>query len=310
MVAQCLIWYRNGQHDECIDQLVVPSSLEQKVISYAHDTALSGHGSIAATTKKLLSVFHILGASGKCKDFVKSCLICQKGGNKNTGFKAPMFSMPIIRNPFETVYVDLVGEIHPALEENHRWILCATDACTRFPIAVAMKKIDSVSIAETLLSQFSIFGHPRQIICDNAVNLTSDIMKEIYRIYGIEIQQIPLYRPQANSVQERSHAHIKFILRKLCNEQPKQWHRYIDPLLFAIRTTENATKFTPFELLYGRMPHTHMDVLHELWIGQSTDLETKTTYRYVLDLRNRIEETCKLAQEEIAKNPCAEQTTL
>jgi hypothetical protein len=293
--------YRNGPHDEYIDQLVVPSSLEQKVISYAHDTALSGHGSIAATTKKLSSVFHILGASGKCKDFVKSCLICQKGGNKNTGFKAPMFSMPVIRNPFETVYVDLVGEIHPASEENHRWILCATDACTHFPIAVAMKKIDSISIAETLLSQFSIFGHPRQIICDNAANLTSDILKEIYRIYGIEIQQIPVYRPQANSVQERSHAHIKSILRKLCNEQPKQWHRYIDPLLFAIRTTENANKFTPFELLFGRMPHTHMDVLRELWTGQSTDLETKTTYQYVLDLKNRIEETCKLAQEEIAK---------
>jgi hypothetical protein len=44
-----------------------------------------------------------------------------------------------------------------------------------------------------------------------------------------------------------------------------------------------------------------MDVLRDLWTGQSTDLETKTMHQYVLNLRNRIEETCKLAQEEIAK---------
>ena len=293
--------YKPGPHDEGIVQLVVPNSLEQKVISFAHDTALSGHGSIAATYKKLSSVFHVLGASSKCRDYVKSCLICQKGGNKNTGFKAPMLSMPVVREPFETVYVDLVGEIHPASAENHKWILCATDACTHFPIAIPLKKIDSVTIAEAMLSQFSIFGHPRQIICDNAANLTSDILKEIYHVYGIEVKQIPVYRPQANSVQERSHAHIKSILRKLCTEQPRQWHRYIDPLMFAIRTTENANKFTPFELLYGRLPRTHMDVLRDLWTGQNENSETKTTYQYVLDLRNRIEETCKLAQDEIAK---------
>jgi hypothetical protein len=238
----------------------------------------------------------VQGVSSKCRDFVKSCLICQKGGNKNTGFRAPLKSMPVYREAFEMVYVDLVGEIHPPLL---RFIVGSCARLMRAP--TSLKKIDSVSIAEALLSQFSIFGHLRKIICDNAANLTSDILKEIYRVYGIEIRQIPVYRPQANSVQERSHAHIKSILRKLCSEQPRQWHRYIDPLLFSIRTTENANRFTLFELLFGRRPRTHLDVLRDLWTNQNGDAETKTTYQYVLDLRNRIEETCKLAQEEIAK---------
>jgi hypothetical protein len=89
----------------------------------------------------------------------------------------------------------------------------------------------------------------------------------------------------------------------LRNEHPKQWHRYTVLLLFAIRTTENANKYTPFELFFGRMPHTHLDVLHDLWTGQSDDLETKTTYQYVLDLTNRIKETCKLAEDKIAESP-------
>jgi len=122
---------------------------------------------------------------------------------------------------------------------------------------VPLKKTDSVTIAEALLSQFNIFGHRKRIINDNAANLTSEILKEIYRVYGMEIRNIPVYRPESNSIQERCHAVIKGILKKLCVEQPRQWHRYIDPLLFAIRATENSNGFTPFELLHGRLPHTH-----------------------------------------------------
>jgi len=101
-------------------------------------------------------------------------------------------------------------------------------------------------------------------------------------------------------VQERSHQVIKGILRKLCIEQPKQWHRYIDPLLFAIRTTENSNGYTPFALLFGRLPRTHVAVLQDLWTGQDQNPEVKRIC-IVFDIRNRIEETCQLAQREIAK---------
>jgi RNase H-like domain found in reverse transcriptase/Reverse transcriptase (RNA-dependent DNA polymerase)/Integrase zinc binding domain/SCAN domain len=293
--------YKKNTDSEDITQLVVPQCLEEKVIAYAHDTVLSGHGSIASTYNKLSTVFHVLGASRKCRDYVKSCLICQKGGNRNVGGKAPIFSMPVVSEPFHTVYIDIVGEIHPASSEGHKYILCGTDACTHFPFAIPLKRVDSVTIAEALLSQFNIFGHPNKVISDNGANLTSDIMKEIYKVYGIKSQHIPVFCPTNNSIQERSHAVIKSILRKLCSEQPKQWHRYIDPLLFAIRTTENSNGYTPFELLFGRLPRTHVAVLRDLWTGQDQDPEIKTTYQYVLDIRNRIEETCQLAQKEIAK---------
>src|SRR5664279_526416 len=127
------------------------------------------------------------------------------------------------------------------------------------------------------------------------------MMKQIYRLYGIRSQQIPVFYPTNNSIQERSHQVITNILRKLCVEQPRQWHRYIDPIMFAIRTTENSNGYTPFELLFGRSPRTLISVLRDLWTKQDNEPEVKTTYQYILDLRNRIEETCDLAQKEIAK---------
>ena len=45
-----------------------------------------------------------------------------------------------------------------------------------------------------------------------------------------------------------------------------------------------------------------MTILKELWTSNIEDEEVKTTYQYVVDLRQRLEDTCKLAQEELVKN--------
>ena len=42
-------------------------------------------------------------------------------------------------------------------------------------------------------------------------------------------------------------------------------------------------------------------LLKYIWTSEEEDLEVKTAYQYVLDLRERIEETCQIAQEENAK---------
>ena len=44
-----------------------------------------------------------------------------------------------------------------------------------------------------------------------------------------------------------------------------------------------------------------MEILRRLWIKDLEPSEVKTTYQYVLDLRSRLEETCKLAQQELTK---------
>ena len=45
-----------------------------------------------------------------------------------------------------------------------------------------------------------------------------------------------------------------------------------------------------------------MQILKELWTDETTDPEVKTTYQYVIDLRDRLEETCMLAHNELEKS--------
>jgi len=64
---------------------------------------------------------------------------------------------------------------------------------------------------------------------------------------------------------------------------------------------QDSTGFTPFELLYGRSVRTTMTILKELWTGEVEHQQNVSTYQYVIDLRERIEETCALAKEQLAE---------
>ncbi|XP_070191641.1 uncharacterized protein [Littorina saxatilis] len=77
---------------------------------------------------------------------------------------------------------------------------------------------------------------------------------------------------------------------------------FIPVCLFAYREVpQESLKFSPFELLYGRTVRGPMQVLRKLWTKEETDQEVRTTAEYVVDLRNRVEETCRIARENLGK---------
>jgi len=86
------------------------------------------------------------------------------------------------------------------------------------------------------------------------------------------------------------------MLKKLCAERPKDWDRYLE---FAYREVkQERLGFSHFELLYRRTVRGPMAILCELW---TKDSKVRTTYQYVLDLRNRLEETCQLVKDSLGK---------
>ena len=70
-----------------------------------------------------------------------------------------------------------------------------------------------------------------------------------------------------NGVIENFNKTIKNFL-KVAAERPKDWYRYLGPLMFAVRDTpQDSTGFTPFELLYGYRIRTPMTLLKKIWTG-------------------------------------------
>ena len=128
-------------------------------------------------------------------------------------------------------------------------------------------------------------------------------MKEVSRLQSIRRFTTSSYHPACNELVEKFNGTLKRMLRRLCHEQPRQWHRFITPLLFAYREArQEATGFSPTELLYGRTVKGPVQILKELWFEKEEVPEVTTSYQYVLELRERLDETMKLAQAELEKN--------
>jgi len=128
------------------------------------------------------------------------------------------------------------------------------------------------------------------------------MMREVYRLLDIKQSTNTPYHAMGNGIVENFNKTIKNLLKKVAAEKPKDWHRYLGPLMFAVRDTpRDSTGFTPYELLYGHRVRTPMTLLKRIWTREDKDPEVNTAYQYVTDLRKRVEDTCELARNELAK---------
>ncbi|GFS14443.1 zinc finger protein [Elysia marginata] len=236
--------------------------------------------------------------SGKVKALCIPDAICDVIVGNVDGARSPEDpDMSVMR-----VANDIVGPINPPSEAGHRFILTLIDYATRYAEAVPLRKIDTETVADALRNIYSRLGVPEEVLSDQGTQFMSDCMKEVCRLLGIKQKATTPYHPMCNGIVERFDATLKTCLRRLCSEQPRQWHRYINPLLFAYREVpQESTHFAPFELLYGRTVRGPMHILRELWTKDIEEPEVKTSYEYVLNLRERLDDTLQIAGEELEK---------
>ena len=283
-------------------QLVLPKEMREKALRVAHEGIMSGHQGVNKTADRLSREFWFPGIGAEIARYCRSCDICQRTIAKGRVPKAELGVMPIIDTPFDRVAVDLIGPIEPMSERGHRYILTVVDFATRYPEAVALKNITTETVAEALVEIYSRVGIPKEVLSDQGSQFVSSMMKEVSRILSVKQLVTSPYHPMCNGLCEKFNGTLKAMLKKVCSEKPKDWDRYIAAILFAYRgVKQESLGFAPFELLYGRTVRGPISILKELWTKEEVEPEVKTTYEYVVDLRNRLKETCELAQVELRK---------
>ena len=288
---------KGKQIGEYKKQVVVPTCLRESLLKLSHESIFAGHLGGERTRLRIENDFYWPDCAGDVSRFCAACSRCQKIGRKP--MKVPLGEHPVIQEAFYRVAMDMIGPL-PLTESGNRYILTVVDYATRYPMALALKQTDSETVAEALIEMFSQVGIPVEILSDNGPNLTSKVMAEVTRLLSIKHLKTQLYHPMTNGLNERYNGLIKRVLRKLSAENPRSWDRYLHPTLFALRDSpcESLGKFSSFELLYGRQVRTPLSLLKHMWT-KGDQQENISTYQYVFDLSNRLEETCKLAHEEL-----------
>ena len=234
--------------------------------------------------------------------FCKSCDICQRTIQKGRVTKVPLGKMPLIDTPFKRIAVDIVGPTEPRSDKKSCYILTMIDYATRYPEAVALPSNEMERVAEALIAMFSRIGIPSEMLIEHESRVMIEVMNEVSRLLSLQQLTSTPYRPYSKGPVERFHAMLKRVLLTMCAERPNDWDKYLPALLFAVREIpQESLGFSPFELLYGRNVRGPMQILRELWSVEETDEHARLTHQYVIDLRERLEKTCKLAQDDIRK---------
>ena len=284
-----------GENDQFV-QVLVPTVLRPQILSLAHDMLFSAHMGIKRTFVRITSAFYWPGISRDVKMYCKSCDVCQKKRPKGRTMRAPLQNgVPLIEKPFQKCAIDLIGPL-PMSENKSLYVLTLIDYATRWVEAIPLRDITTQAVSEALLNIFSRVGLPEEILSDGGPQFVSQVMELVLQTLGIRHSVSTPYHPQTNGLCERVNGTIKSLIQKVAHSNPSAWDRYLPCVLFAYRESpQETTQFSPFELVYGRLPRGPLSLVKDLWLNTKHSEEQKTTVQYVLDLRDRISKSCSIA---------------
>ena len=271
--------------------IVIPKELRYQIKSLCHSSTASHLGCNKAKDK-LARYFYWPNCFKEMDEFVRSCDPCQRAGKPNDRKKAPLKLVPVIREVFTRLNLDTCGPL-PITDSGNRYIVTAMCMSSRYPEAIPVPEISSITIIDALLDIFSRTGFPREIQVDQGTSFTSALTTEFFDKFGIKVSHSSVHHPQSNPI-ERFHRTMKRLIRALCLESEKKWDKHLPMILLSLRTViHESIGFSPSELVFGRNLRTPETLLAEKWleIPEENNLVTD----YVLKLINRLKRCQEVA---------------
>ena len=265
----------------------------------AHSNVLAGHFGVKKTFSRISSKFLWPRMWTEVKQYVRTCAGCQRASRKDFA-RAPLQPLQSEVEPFAKVAFDLVGPL-PKTSSGFRFILTAMCLFTKFPAAVALKKVDNETVIEAMFEIFSNFGLPKVLLTDQGSVFTSKMTKAICKRFDISKIQTSPYHPQSDGALERWYACLKGMLkRSQCDL--KYWDKELKYLLFAYRSTPHCvTGFSPFTLMFGREVKGPLDMLRDSWL--QGDCENVNVCEWLVCVQAKMNEMSELVsdREKVAK---------
>ncbi|KFM69716.1 Retrovirus-related Pol polyprotein from transposon 17.6, partial [Stegodyphus mimosarum] len=275
--------------------LVIPETCREKILSLCHEQ-VSGHLGVTKSKDNLARYFFWPKCYQDMETYIRTCDPCQRVGKSNDRKKAPLKLVPVISEVFSKINIDTCGPL-PTTSKGNKYILTAICVASKYPEALPIEDITSVTIVDALLNLFSRMGFPKEIQCDQGTSFMSNLTTEFFERFGIKVSHSSVHHPQSNPV-ERFHRTIKRILRVLCLEADSDWEQVLPAALLALRTvTHESTGFTPAELVHGKNLRTPETLLYEHWTDSPEEEQPVT--EYVFRLINRLKKCQELAVEKM-----------
>ncbi|CAF4231076.1 unnamed protein product [Rotaria sp. Silwood2] len=252
--------------------VVIPRTMQDKLLKWAHDHPTAGHGGQQKTLFRLTSRVYWESMRKDIFKYVAACRQCQQFKYNNAPTASPM-QMHLVNEPWHTIGIDIMGPL-PTTARQKRFLLVVVDYFTRWIELFPLKSTTSTDMANILMNEvFSRYGLPQHIVSDNGPQFVSNLFKNFCDTLGIKQNLTANYHPQSNMT-ERVNRTLKPLIAIYAQQQHNSWDDEIQTLAFAIRTAVNETTGeTPAFMMFGRDLRGPLDLL----VGETTEGPRSTT---------------------------------
>ncbi|CAK9292277.1 unnamed protein product [Gordionus sp. m RMFG-2023] len=184
-------------------------------------------------------------------DFVKSCDLCQRYNSRFDKTSLEMQSIPIPSKVWTQIGVDLCSL--PESIDGFKYIAVAVDYFSKYIEAQSLKDKTAHSVTLFLYSLLCRHGRVKVQINDQGREFVNQVSNEYHKLVGTHQRVTSAYHPQANGMVERANRTLQNSLLKCTKGNQKDWPGVLPGIVFAYNTsTHESSKFTPYEMMYGR----------------------------------------------------------
>ena len=236
-------------------KLITDTTEKIKLILDAHNI---GHEGYYKTYQRLRKCYYWNDMVNDIKRITQKCEKCQL--NRPQPYPEPTEDIPTdVEAPFSHLGLDIIGPLLKT-KNNNQYILVIVDYFTKWVEAEATETVTSQDVIKFLMNVFARHGVPQLITTDNGPQFSSDMTKLFLDLYDVYVKFTSTYHPESNGLVENRNKEIGKLLR-LLGKRNKDWDEVLPSALWALRTTKNSTtKFSSFELVYGREDQQPFDI--------------------------------------------------
>jgi hypothetical protein len=162
-----------------------------------------------------------------------------------------------------------------AAGHQHNYILCITDAFTKYALVKAIENKEPETVAKAIFSEwFCKFGIPAQIHTNGGNEFVNKLSRELFTLLNIEHTKMTPAHPQCNVQVEVFKKNVKKYLASFMDDTTLDWENFLLALMLSYNTSYHSTiSTTPFELLFGtkpRLPSFPNPDIQKVHYGEST----------------------------------------
>ena len=292
-VLNGVVWRRLNANHQHRSVLMVPQHLIPDILHEAHGHFLAGHFGISKTKERLLQSYYWPNMESDIAEHLRSCNKCQTAKPEKTAPEL-LSPLPQCTEPNQRVHADLFGPLKTS-NGDKKFILCITDAFTKYVELVVLPNKEALTVATALLNRWICrHGLPLEFITDQGKEFTNKMAEGLLTSLDVRHSTTASYHPQCNSQAEVCNKTIAKYLAAFVDESTLDWELYVPALAFAYNTSyHRSVKSTPFSLTFGmeaRLPSFFAPDIQRLH-GDDNDLFDRLQAARRLAVQHNLEAT-------------------